>query len=573
MQCKRLTKVIIGIVLFFQLLLPLNTTRAENTDTELDNRQVLLVYYGEDDETKANVHFLEGTLSGMFDNVKMINFEKLKKNYLQKRNIIIFYSNRDIDLNSHQLMILNQFKGKLLGIGNGVKTLDRFKEWTYINTVTIRSIENFELSVPKEILHMKVPEDAKILAYGRQFNQKYPVIIEDGSSSFFTISDFYTEEKYVITNALFDLFDVKKPTNHVAYIRLEDISPASDPDLVLEAGNYLLDREIPVYLAVIPVYINNETGKVVKLSEVPKLTDALKSLVNRGAFVISHGYTHTYRYTETGEGFEFWDSVLNQPITTLNTEEQTEKIKRTEQFAGLEEYESYFNKYRTIETSYIETKLQSSIHSLTKLGFAPVAFEAPHYTMSSNGYKVTSNYFSAIFGQVQLSDKNWEVMSAPLFVSKPSVLNGMTLYPETIGFVDPNLDDPIGAMDETIGKVIQVPGSMLGGFYHPYLGLDYLKEMVALMQAVPNLQWLDMNSSKHFVKTDLVEVQLRNNDEIDVQSQLSWKNDVMEYLKEHPFEMWLWIIVIITAVFVVLFSIHIMNLRRVYRQRLFGERL
>ena len=87
------------------------------------------------------------------------------------------------------------------------------------------------------------------------------------------------------------------------------------------------------------------------------------------------------------------------------------------------------------EKEYIETKITSGIHELVKYGLYPLAFEAPHYTMSQNGYKILSEHFSTYVGQVQLSDKDWEIMDTALYSTSPTFFNGMQLLPETMGYV------------------------------------------------------------------------------------------------------------------------------------------
>ncbi|MFD2043764.1 DUF2334 domain-containing protein [Ornithinibacillus salinisoli] len=566
---KLLFLTIIFIFPFFEFV-P-DTIHASSTMHDLDERKVLIIYYGADDQTFANVHFLDSTLSGMFQSVEVLEWERVNNEELQEQDIVVFYSAKKTDETS-QDHALNEFDGRLLAIGKGAKDLHQFQNWSFLGMKTIHRVSTNNLTYPAEILHVDAPENATVIVYGQQFDEKYPVIIQDGQTSYIALNNLFSQEKYAITHAMYDLFQLEKPKTHPAYIRLEDISPVSDPELVLEAGSYLLDKGIPVYLAMIPVYVNSNTGEKITLEKKPKLRKALDELVRRGAYVISHGYTHSYRYAETGEGFEFWDAELNQPITTLNPEEIPEKIKMEDQFASKGEYNQYVNNLQKIETEYVQTKLQDSIHSLTKLEYTPVAFEAPHYTMSSNGYNVVSTYFSALFGQMQVSDKNWEVMINPLFISKPSILNGMTLYPETIGFVDDNLDDPIAEMEQSISNVVQVPGAVIGGFYHPYLGVDYLKEMVALLEKVPNLEWIELRNEKHFVKTDLVHIVLPGNGEVQVDQTLSWKTDVKDRLKEKPFEIALWLVVFATLSTIVIFIIHILTLRIRYRKRLFKER-
>src|SRR5690606_34421167 len=95
----------------------------------------------------------------------------------------------------------------------------------------------------------------------------------------------------------------------------------------------------------------------------------------------------------------------------------------------------------------------------------------------------------------QLSDENWEVMNAPVFISKPFILNHMTLYLETIGYIDPTLADPFAEMEESIKRLQEVPGSVIGGFYHPYIGMDYLPQMVEMIESIPNVEWLDLTET------------------------------------------------------------------------------
>lgn len=559
------------LILSFMILLVIEDTTAVASSNMLDDRNVLITYYGTDDATMANVHFLDSTLSGLFEHVVIRELKHVEEADLKKHDIIIYYSAKE-GVNREKLNLFIDFEGDVLAVGKEANALPQFRDWKFSGIDSINYIEDIGLDTPIELLVANPPDSAMVLVDGKKFNEHFPVVIQDGKYSFITISSLFADGRDVLTAVFFDLFQLPKPNAHPAYIRLEDISPVSDPELVYEAGTYLLDKNIPVYLAVIPAYANPDTGDMMTLSDKPKLIDAIDALIKRGAYIISHGYTHTYRYEETGEGFEFWDSVLNQPITTLNQEDIPERIKPADQFLNKEEYGQYIQEINQVESDYINTKLENSIHTLSKLGYAPIAFEAPHYTMSSNGYKITSHYFSAIFGQIQTSDKNWQVMFSPLFISHPTILNGMTLYPETIGFVDPNSIDPIRDMEKVVNEVIQVPGSVLGGFYHPYLGLDYLKEMVALIEKVPNVEWIELKNEKHYVKTDYVEIVTTENGEIKVDSDLSWMKNIKDKLAGNSFEKYLWMIVIVTAIFVILFIVHIMMLRVHYRKRLFKER-
>lgn len=568
---KRLSLWSVLFFVFFVLLHPI-VTEAGNSLPTLDERNVLLTYYGTDDTTMANVHFLNSSLSGLFEQVDMIELDRMKEEDLRNHDIVVYYASKE-GASKDKLELFAHFQGEILGVGKNAQALPQFQDWQVLGMNSVHRVGDFELGYPIQLLEVTPPENAKVMVVGQKHSQSYPVVIQDGKASLITISNVFAEAKYAISASFYELFQLSKPTTHPAYIRLEDISPVSDPELVYETANYLLDKHIPVYLAVIPTYVDPTTEEMITLADRPKLLEVFDELVSRGAYIIAHGYTHTYRYQETGEGFEFWDSELNQPITTLNLKEIPEKLRTEDQFQNREDYAQYIQGNTKVETEYVNSKLEKSIHALTRLGYPPIAFEAPHYTMSSNGYQVTSQYFSAIFGQIQASDRDWQVMFSPLFISQPTILSGMTLYPETIGYVDPTSINPILEIEEAIANVSQVPGSVISGFYHPYLGLDYLKEMVALIETVPNLDWIQLYNEEHYVRTDAVEILTTGDGEMTVASELSWKMDLMDKLAEKSLEKYLWLIVLVTAIFVSLFIIHIVTLRMRYRKRLFKERV
>src|SRR5699024_6011470 len=115
-------------------------------------------------------------------------------------------------------------------------------------------------------------------------------------------------------------------------------------------------------------------------------------------------------------------------------------------------YEEHMAENLAFERNYIEERLTKGIEELSNYGLYPIAFEAPHYTMSQNGYQVTADFFSTYVGQLQLSDKDWEIMGTIPYESKPQMLNGMTLLPETIGYVEPQ--DP-RAIDKMMDRAEQ----------------------------------------------------------------------------------------------------------------------
>ena len=54
----------------------------------------------------------------------------------------------------------------------------------------------------------------------------------------------------------------KRLIKHLAYIRLEDVHPLSDPNRLMAAAEELKRRDIPYMIAVIPVYQTREWSKI-----------------------------------------------------------------------------------------------------------------------------------------------------------------------------------------------------------------------------------------------------------------------------------------------------------------------
>lgn len=137
------------------------------------------------------------------------------------------------------------------------------------------------------------------------------------------------------------------------------------------------------------------------------MVKVLKKLQSMGGSIIVHGYTHAYRYSETGEGFEFWDAKADQPITSEMPKTPVHFGERT----GLPERTSLSQLSRTISgkgRNVYKTKLTRAIEDLTSSGLYPLAFEAPHYTMSDYGYQISLAVFYKHFRPGPAQQHNME---------------------------------------------------------------------------------------------------------------------------------------------------------------------
>jgi len=540
--------------------------------TEQKKPTILVAYQSANGKANSDTLLLEAIFAGISDQVQLSSVQQVTIETIKNIDVVVFVGEDRGNLPTDFLKAINNFKGHLIVFGKNAEQLPRFEKWQFFGTQSLRTLDGEPLSKLINIEYVKPPKGSEVLVEGANLNTKYPVIVKAGKTSFIAKSNFISDDNYILSRELFSLLDLQEPEKHLAYIRLEDISPISDPKLVKETGEYLAEKGIPFYMALIPVYVNSETGEQVQLKDSKKLVKVLQHLQSLGGMVIAHGYTHTYRHTETGEGFEFWDSINNQKISSISASDEPIKMKKRSDFSVEKAYQQYLGSIDEIEKKYIEDKMEHSIEKLTELKLYPISFEAPHYAMSSTGYDIIAKQFTSMFGQIQLSDDTWKRMAVPLMISKPSLLSGMTLYPETIGFIDPNSPDPLKDMEEQINKVQQVPGSVIGGFYHPYLGMEYLPEMVSLIEGVPNLEWLDLRKTKQIVQSENIMIHQEKNGDLKVVSHIKWTDKVKQRMEENPFEMVLWTLAIIVALFVIAFFIYVVSLRTKLRKRLFEER-
>ncbi len=397
------------------------------------------------------------------------------------------------------------------------------------------------------------------------------VIVQSGPHFYAGIDNLLSPSSILLADTLFDFFSVEANEGHVGYLRLEDINPSSDPALVEAVGNRLLDRGVPILLAVIPIYTDETSGQRIRLNDRKELVDVLRQLEARGATVLAHGYTHQYRTSETGEGFEFWDVENNQPVFVPSTETPPQLLAR-EAFPSEAAYRSYLEPLLAGEADYIRTKLTNSIHELVSLGLHPLGFEAPHYTMSHSGYALTAEQFTNVFGQVQWSNTNWQVMGATPYVSRPALLNGMTLYPETIGYVRTDIPRPIDEMRRALNETLLVRESMLGAFYHPYIGMEYVDQVVDLMESAPGFSWLDLRLQDERVMTEDVLIETNEAAFVLRDERNVLTRQLHTFVPASFFERALMGLALITFLAVTAFLTYTLYLRSQRKQRLFKER-
>ncbi|MCZ8523524.1 MULTISPECIES: polysaccharide deacetylase family protein [Paenibacillus] len=572
------------LLFFYGGLLPLGTAQAANASSAgTSDIRALVVYSNEWGAVKENVRLLDLYLGQFTRNITFKSDDTVTAGDFQAATHLVYYGKVKKTLPPQTVQLIREFRGPALAIGENIgQLLDRFSFLSAGPPTIINQISKIDpktgkpvfdlLDVNYPITHVELKR-GEALYLGWRADTSFPLFSISGGDAYYASDNLYAPFSLCLGEGLAEFFGKPAGGSPNAYIRLEDVHPMSDPALLKETGDYLADRGIPFMIAVIPVYTNAETLKQYHLSDSPELVEVLQHLQERGGSIALHGYTHQYRATETGEGFEFWDVVNNTPI--WGPSDDNIPVKQRHEFASQEDYSRYVKEREQFEESYIVTRIESGIHELAQLGLYPLAFEAPHYTMSPHGYEILARYFNYILGQVQISGEDWEHMGVTPYPTSPSYLHGMTLLPETLGYYDNESLSPEADLDKKIDRMLLIQGGTLGMFYHPYLRVDKLKVMISHIERVPGLKWLDLKQMNAAVQTQSVAIATDASGHVTVKNSLppvEAGTAAAAVQRMEPVQLVLWGIAILVTAMVLMFAIYTFSMRMNLRKQLFEER-
>lgn len=497
-----------SVFILLLVLFPLHTEALESNEEP----QVLVAFSSTNGEMTEQQRMLDMLIGHFTANIVFKHVSEVTEKDIQSITHLFYSGNSKERLPDSFTNLLEAFNGPVIAIGHNVTQLgERFNFLKIHHKERISSMELVGETdkvmhfFPRTIFKMEIDMNTQVLIQAKH-GKKYvfPMLVNSNNTYYYATETLAAPFDRFLAEVLHEVFEEQHDNVHPAYIRLEDVHPLVEPKKLMAIAEILEEKEIPYMVAVIPVYVNPETNEVHDFSDYPSLLNVLKYIQSHGGSIVMHGYTHQFRSTETGEGFEFWDVKYNMPIYH-EPDEQVVKESRND-FASQLDYEHSRQQQLLFETTYIEDKLTKGVKELAKHGIYPLAFEAPHYTMSQNGYQVTANYFSTYVGQVQISDRDWEIMVPAPYITTPSFLHGMELLPETIGYVDPEDPKAIEKMVKNALEMSIVRDGIIAGFYHPYLGVEKFIELINEMEKLPRLEWIDLKQMPNSVKADRVDI-------------------------------------------------------------------
>lgn len=492
------------ILLLIALLAFAPWHNASADDGSAGEPKVLILYHAEEETQKEEVPLLDMLVGHFTSDITIQSIEEAAAEYVKgDYTHVLYFGLGSRQLTEEELFIVDQYDDvKKMFIGNYFEYFKEAPELSIRDYRTMDSITGNGIDIPlpegKDMMLINGIEQMDVLFKGHAEDGWHPLIFKDDRLYYVAANSITGNLSDAIGESLFDFFEAERSAPK-KLIRLEDIHPRSDPVLVKQVGDYLAERDIPYAITVVPVYTNPETGERIHLSQAIELVDVLKEMQRNGASIIQHGYYHQYRADETGEGFEYWDVDHDRPIYQSNEDE----VKLREDFASDEEFEEFVqNVGLPYEQEHIYNSITNGVYKMTAEGLYPIAFEAPHYSMSQTGYKELSKYFTTYVGQIQVSDRTYDGTFVPLYETKPAGLHGMKVIPETMGYINPDNPQAVDEMIEKADYVSQFSNSYLAFFYHPYLGIETFEEVMQKLDKYDGYEWVDLKEMPHRTEVD-----------------------------------------------------------------------
>ncbi|QDP41102.1 polysaccharide deacetylase family protein [Radiobacillus deserti] len=501
-------KIAFIILILFLISINGNLVTAEQTENH-----VLILYSPNSEQDVTQVQILDLIVGEFTSDITIKQVSDFQPSDQDTYTEIIYMGLESEPLPSSVQTYMEDFQGGVLFIGHNVEQLtDRFDFIVPSGEKLVDSVsyptKNLKEMLPEEriiIQAKRKQETEQLLIATSKDGATYPLMVSQNNSYYLASESLFKPVGSLVREVLFTFFN-QSDHGHKLYLRLEDIHPKTNPDNLMEIATYLAEDDIPYMAVVIPEYVNNETKQKIHLSDSPKLVKTLQYMQDHGGTIVLHGYKHQYRDSETGEGYEYWDVENGRPIL----QDPKAKALKREDFSSEEDYQRFLTEGLDYERSYIKQTLEQGIQELVAHKLYPLAFEAPHYAMSQTGYKILAEHFSTYIGQAQLSDKNWKAVYAPLSQSNPRFLRGMTLIPETLGYVEDENPEAIQDMKELALDYLNYSGSYLSAFYHPYLGVDKLQDLVNMLQELPDTAWGSLKNMNNHVEMGDIAISSHN---------------------------------------------------------------
>nr|WP_272881671.1 polysaccharide deacetylase family protein [Fundidesulfovibrio soli] len=330
------------------------------------------------------------------------------------------------------------------------------------------------------VVTMEDRADAEVIALAKSAGETTPYILRSKNLSFVADNPFdnvvYADRALAFCDMLHDVLESGVAEKHQAVLRIEDVHTHQDPAQLRAIADYLHSRKIPFAISVIPQYEDPrhvyEKPYSSTWSDVPEVLAAVQYMTRRGGRVIMHGYTHQYsnaKNPETGVSADDWEFYR-----------VTRKADGSTRYVGFIPEDS---------EQWATDRLTQGLSLLKKSNLYPVAWLTPHYLASPTDYAVFNRFFPLALDRgvyfVQDSNGKYQFREqyAPYTIDRDAY--GTKRLPETCNYISPYESPPRLPADAiALARLVKVVrDGWAGCYFHPFIDVAYLKEMVEGIQA------------------------------------------------------------------------------------------
>jgi uncharacterized protein YdaL len=283
---------------------------------------------------------------------------------------------------------------------------------------------------------------------------------------------------------LFDALAPSTPTQHRAFVRLEDIDPTYDTNTLKSVADWLKSQNVPFGFQIIPYYLDpldaNGNGSGITLQSTPPMVSMIKYMQSKGGIMMCHGYTHQYSNVPnpysaaSGDDCEFYRITMNSD-NTLN-------------FQGPVAEDSL----AWAQNRFTAARQQFKVAGFTMpqfMTFPSYAASAADYTAANGFFTVASErrlYFTGVLSGHPI---NYTQLAGQYMPYTVRDVYNMKVLADTLGGIEPlpYFTYPARLPADLIadaGRNLVVRDGWASFFYHTYDDISYLQETVTGLKSL-----------------------------------------------------------------------------------------
>jgi len=376
----------------------------------------------------------------------------------------------------------------------GFKDKYGFKPWCY-DTTTISSVEYKNKVLTRDPLNAGGimnyepginTTKATVLATAKKSDgTTFPWAIRSSNLTYIgeiPFSYMGSNDRYLaFCDMLFDALSPNTAARHRALVRLEDVSPNTDPVNFKSIVDYLKSENVPFSIALVPVYkdplgtYNNGVAETVKWNDRPEMKAAITYALGKGGSLVMHGYTHQLDSINnpysgvTGDDFEFFRSHVDTATNNV----------------------IYDGAVNGDSSSWALNRITSGLSEIALAKFpTPKIFEYPHYAGSPTDSKAIKTKFSTVYhrgiyfsGGLGTTPENLGHMIGQFYPYKVTDIYGWNVLPESLGNYEPEAYNNHPArlatdIIDTADKNLVIRDGVASFYFHPYYPVSELTTIV-----------------------------------------------------------------------------------------------